>query len=110
VTLIYQGAHLEVSRDSESLKVRSVPDIPGGQVGFTPDAVDSDHHRRMPGRLALADTTIPRRQLRPARAPPAALRTLRERLPFQFDAAVNQIEFDRAVGDLRIASADQAAL
>jgi AraC-like DNA-binding protein len=108
-TLVYQGAHLKVSRDAESLKVFVAPDIPGGQVGFTLMIWLLTNIALLPGRLALADTIVPKLVRCKLPAPqPAALRTLRERLPFQFDAAVNQIEFDRAVGDLRVASADQA--
>ena len=108
-TLVYQGAHLEVSWDVESLRVLAAPDIPGGQVGFTLMMWILTNVALMPGRLALAATIVPKLVRCTLPAPqPAALRTLRERLPFQFDAAVNQIEFDRAVGDLRVASADQA--
>jgi AraC-like DNA-binding protein len=102
-----QGAFVSVARNADMLIVSlAMPNLREGEVprtimlwGLTNLCLTPQRLARTPIRPTAVTCTF-------SPPGPAAMRALGQHFPFKFDAAENQVTFDRHVGDICIPSAD----
>jgi AraC-like DNA-binding protein len=105
--LVSQGARISVARNADKLIVSlAMPNLPPGEVSRTIMLSGLTNLCLMPQRLAGTPVQLAAIDCTFSAPGPAAVRALRRHFSFKFDAADNQVIFDRHVGDITIPSAD----
>jgi len=105
--LTSQGVFVSVARNAHALIVSlAMPNLRPGEVSRTIMLWALTNLCLTPQRLAR--TPVRPTEVTCTFSPPgsAAMRVLGQHFPFKFDAADNQVVFERHVGDIRIPSAD----
>lgn len=105
-SIVYQGTRVSITRNDSSLVATIASDLPSGAAHTNGMLWMLSTLSGLPSRMT-GQAIGPSRVLCDFAAPgPAASRALRERWPITFKAGVNRILFDRAVGNMRIPTAD----